>query len=191
MKKIYIITVIVLNFLLSNAFSQSYHLNVRAGAGYARFLTDMDYDGINKSGFNGSFRIMWQPEHLLSLGLETGYNTLYTYEQSTIESEFGTTSANASLNSIPVFLVLSMQITDAIHFTGGFGPSFLKTSFESFDLKTTSSQSSTSYFMATDYEHYLSKNFSLGGELRWYYIHKIQDGTLSLNLTLGYRLFSW
>ena len=191
MKNIYIITILFISTLFSSAFSQPYHLNVKAGAGYARFMTDMDYSGLNKSGFIGSFRVMWQPEHLLQLGLESGYNTLYSYEQSDVETEFGKTNANSSLTAIPVFLVISMHVTDGVNITGGFGPSFLTTSFESFDLQTSSSQSSTGYFVAAEYQHFLTNKISIGGDLRWYYIQKIEDGTLSLNVTLGYQLFTW
>lgn len=191
MNKIFLTIIILFSLLLSTAFTQSYHLNVRGGAGYSRFLTDMDYSGLNKSGFSSSFRLMWQPEHLLQIGLETGYNYLYNYEETGIETEFGITDATSTLTSVPLLLVLSMRVIDGVHISAGFGPSFLTTFFDSFDLQTTSSQTSTSYFWATDYEYFLSKNFSLGGELRWYYMHKIEDGTLSLNLTLGYRILSW
>ncbi len=191
MKNIYIIMIVFICLLFSNAISQDYHLNVRAGAGYSRFMTDLDYPGINKSGFIGTFRVMWQPEHLLQLGLESGYNSLYTYEESGVETEFGKTDATSSLTAVPLFLVISMHVIDGASITAGFGPSFLTTSFESFDLQTNSSQSSTSYFVAGEYQHFLTNKISIGGDLRWYYIQKIEDGTLSLNVTLGYQLLSW
>jgi hypothetical protein len=171
--------------------AQTYNINIRAGAGYSRFLTDMDYPGINKNGFTGSLRLMWQPEHLLSIGLESGYNTLYTYEQEHIDTEFGTTDATSSLSSIPIFFVITMQIYNDISITGGWGTAFLKTSFDSFDLHSGSTQVSTCYFVAPEYEMNLNDELSLGAELRWYYIQKIEDGTLSMQISVNYRLLTW
>jgi len=134
---------------------------------------------------------MWQPEHLLRIGLESGYNSLYTYEENNIESDFGQTNAKSSLNSIPIFFVIGMQIFPSFEISAGFGPSFIHTSFDAFGLQTKSTQMSTSYYVATRYDYPLNEELSLGGELRWYQIQKIEDNTLSLQITIGYHLFSW
>jgi hypothetical protein len=166
-------------------------LNVQSGIGYARYITDMDQTGLNQSGFIGTFRLMWEPEHLLLIGLESGYNSLYTYEETAVETDFGPTDAKSSLSSIPLFLALTMKITPEINLSAGVGPSFLNTSFDAFGWHTESTQISTSYYVATSYHHPLNDQLTIGGELRWYRIQKIEDGTLSLQLTFGYRLFSW
>lgn len=191
MRKFFLAGILVVFVLLSHASSKTYYLNIFASGGYARFITDMDLSGIDKNGLATSFRIMWQPEHLLRIGLESGYNYLYSYEENGIETEFGTTDAKSSLSSIPVFFVMAMQLSSAIDISAGLGPSFLKTSFESFDWQTKSTQISTSYYVACSYKQPLSKKILLGGELRFYRIHKIDDSTLSLQLTIGYRLLSW
>ena len=191
MKRLIFALIATLLILPSLGISQTYHLNVSAGAGYARYLTDMDQSGLNQNGIASSIRVMWQPEHLLRIGLESGYNSLYTYEESNIETDFGPTDAKSSLSSIPVFFVIAMQITPSITIYGGVGPSFLKTSFDAFGWHTKSTQISTSYYMAAGYHHPLNQKFTLGGELRWYHIQKIEDGTVSLQISLGYQLLSW
>jgi hypothetical protein len=187
-----VITVIFLIIIISTqALSQTYYLNIQAGVGYARYITDMDQSGLNQNGIVSSFRVMWEPEHLLRIGLESGYNSLYTFEENGIETDFGTTDAKSSLSSIPVFFVIAMNITPSINIMGGVGPSFLKTSFDAFGWHTKSTQISTSYYVAAAYNYSLNKKFSLGCELKWYRIQKIEDGTLSLQLTVGYRILSW
>jgi hypothetical protein len=171
--------------------SQNYYLNVQGGVGYARFITDMDQTGLDQNGIISSFRIMWEPEHLLLIGLESGYNSLYTYEESDLETDFGTTDAKSSLSSIPLFFVISMKIIPSINLMAGFGPSYLKTSFDAFGWQTKSTQISTSFYVAAAYNYPLNHNLSVGGEFRWYQIRKIEDGTLSLQLTLGYKLLTW
>ena len=191
MNKVLLIVICTVLILSNLAYSQTYYLNINAGGGYARYITDMNQSGLNQNGFIGSFRVMWEPEHLLRIGLESGYNSLYTYEESVTDAEFGSTDAKSSLNSIPLFLIISMKITPSINLTTGFGSTFLKTSFEAFGSKNESSQISTSYYVAASYSYFLNKKFALGGEIRWYRIQKIEDGTLSLQLMLQYRLFSW
>jgi hypothetical protein len=191
MKRILLVSIVFTVMVNSQVSAQTYYLNIQGGAGYARFITDMNQSGLNQDGYVTSFRIMWEPEHLLRIGLESGYNSLYTYGESGIETEFGTTDAKSSLSSIPILFVISMQITPTINILTGLGPSILKTSFDAFGLETQSSQISTSYIVATSYNQPLSKKLSLGAEFRWYHVQKIEDGTLSLQLTVGYKILAW
>ena len=71
--------------------------------GYARFLTDMDLAGLNQNGYNLKIRLMWKPEHLLRVGLESGYNYLYSYETTISDPEFGTSDVKSSLTAVPLF----------------------------------------------------------------------------------------
>jgi hypothetical protein len=191
MKRFLFPMIVILLVFSSPALAQKYYLNIEAGAGYARYITDMDQSGLNQNGIASSIRVMWQPEHLLSIGLESGYNSLYYYEKSNIESDFGQTDAKSSLSSIPLLFVVSMQITPSIAVSSGFGPSFLKTSFDAFGSHTESTQISTSYYVSTRYYYPLNEKLSFGGELRWYRIQKLEDSTLSLQIMIGYHLFSW
>jgi hypothetical protein len=191
MNRILMISILQLILVVTHSFPQTYYLNINAGAGYARYITDMNQSGLNQNGIISHIRIMWEPEHLLRIGLESGYNSLYTYEESVTDTEFGSTDARSSLISIPLFLVISMEIIPSLNLTTGFGPSFLKTSFEAFGYQNESTQISTSYYVASSYSYPLNEKFSLGGEIRWYRIQKIEDGTLSLQLMFQYRLFSW
>jgi hypothetical protein len=177
--------------LITTASAQTYQLNGYVGLGYSRFLTDMDLDGLNKNGYIGIIRLMWQPEHLLSVGLESGYHYLYSYEVNNVSTEFGVTDARSSLTAIPLFFVAAMKILPSVQLTGGIGPTFLHTFFESFGDETKSSQISTSYFIAGNYEYPLNESLTIGGELSYYRINKIEDSTLSLRFILGYNLLSW
>ena len=40
-------------------------------------LSELDLKDLNKNGFSGTIRLMWEPEHLLSIGIESGYLQLY------------------------------------------------------------------------------------------------------------------
>jgi hypothetical protein len=177
--------------LIGTIYAQTYHLNGYAGFGYARFMTDMDLNGLNKNGYNAKIRLMWQPEHLLSVGLESGYHHLYSYDAGNRETQFGTTDAHASLTATPLFLVAGMKIFPNTELLGGIGPTFLHSYFESYGSEARSNQISTSYFVAGRYEYPVNESLAIGGELNYYHISKIEDATLSLQFILSYRLLSW
>jgi hypothetical protein len=81
----------------------------------------MDYSDLNKNGFSGTIRIMWNPEHLLSVGLETGYQYLYSIDISNYDTEFGTTDFSASMYTIPIFIMFSMKVMPNIRLNAGTG----------------------------------------------------------------------
>ena len=190
-KNMYKIILITCLLLITTVSAQNYQLNGYVGFGYSQFLTDLDLDGLNKSGYNGIIRLMWHPEHLLSVGMETGYHYLYSYEVSNVTTEFGVTDARSSLTAIPLFFVAAMEILPSVELIGGMGPTFLHTFFDSFGNETKSSQISTSYFVAGRYEYPLDNALAVSGELSFYRINKIEDSTLSLRVILSYQLLNY
>ena len=191
MRKLFIISLFGLAGVLSSLQAQTYQLNGFIGLGYSRFISDMNFDGLNKNGYSGTLRLMWQPEHLLKIGIETGYYRLYSFEQKNVDTEFGTTNAQSSLNAVPVFINIAMQIIEPIEIFAGVGPTFLSTSFESFGSKSESSQISTSFIAGANYFHDISDKIKIGGELKYYRINKIEDSTITLQFMFVYNLFDW
>ena len=88
--KILIAVVVISAVLLPQDDDKTYSLSTELGVGYSRYFTTMDYDDLNQNGFSGTVRVMWNPEHFLSLGLESGYQYLYSLDVSDYDTEFGT-----------------------------------------------------------------------------------------------------
>lgn len=177
--------------IFTAASAQTYQLNGYVGLGYARFLTDMELDGLNQNGYNAKIRLMWKPEHLLSVGLESGYQYLYSYESTIEDSDFGTSSVKSTLAGVPLFFVAAMEVLPSVEILGGFGPMFLNTYFDSYGDESESSQISTSYFVAGRYEHPINESLAIGGEINYCRINKLEDSTLSLQFILSYRLLTY
>lgn len=191
-----LIFIILISFICQqNLFGQTkeakYYVNTFASAGYGVFLTDLDAQGLNNSGFNGSFRIMWQPEHLLSLGLETGFIQFYTLSQSNVDTDFGVTDIETKLTAVPILIVYSMKIIDQVQINLGTGLYILYSTVDSHNNKVTSSQVSSGFMLSGSYSYPLNNSFSLGGELKWNYVNKINDGSLSLQFVLKYVLVEY
>ena len=168
-----------------------YTLTAEVGVGYSRFMNDLDYDKLNKNGFSGNVRFMWNPEHLLSIGIETGYQYLYSIRINNLDTEFGSTKFSASMIAVPIYIVNSMKITDRLKIFGGSGIFLLYNSGELFGDNLNSSQISIGFHAGVHYTEPISNNVSIGGQFKYSYISKIQDHALSFQFLLIYDLLRW
>lgn len=188
------ITVIVILFY-SQIYPQlndtTYSLSTEIGLGYSRYFTTMDYDKLNKNGFSGTIKVMWNPEHLLSIGLETGYQYLYSYNYDGYETEFGTTDLSASMYTIPVFIIFSMKVLPNVKLTAGSGVYLLYNSGESFGEEISSNQLSIGAHVGASYTYPINSSMAIGGELLYSYFSKIQDQSVALQFLLVYDFLRW
>jgi len=182
-------------FITCSGFSQvedtTYSLTTEIGLGYSRYFTTMDYSDLNKSGFSGTLRIMWNPEHLLSIGLETGYQYLYSIDVKNIQTEFGPSDFSASMVSVPIFIAIAMKLTPNIKLIGGSGTYLLFNNGNLFGDKLKSSQISIGAYAGIIYLYPLSNRISIGGELQYSYYSKIQDQTSALQFYFVYKFLEW
>src|SRR4030095_14338510 len=56
----------------------SFYLGVGPNVYFNNLVVGKDY--VNAINYSISGRIMWEPQYLLSLGIESGYNRLYTLD---------------------------------------------------------------------------------------------------------------
>jgi hypothetical protein len=186
---------IVFIFMMCTAFGQmtdtTYSLTTEIGLGYSRYFTTMDYNDLNKNGFSGIVRVMWNPEHLLSIGLESGYQKLYSINWKNVESEFGTTDFSASMNAVPIFIVFAMKVMPNVKLIAGAGMYLLNNRGSIFGDALQSSQLSIGAYGGVSYQYPLNESVSLGGELSYSYYSKIQDQTLSIQFLFIYKFLEW
>ena len=178
-------------FLFSSAvFGQinntTYSLSTEISLGYSRFITTMDYEDLNQNGFSGIVKVMWNPEHLLSIGLETGYQYFYSIDINNYDTEFGTTQFKASMYAVPVFIVFAMKIAPNVKLTAGSGMHLLFNSGEIFGDKIESNQFSIGAHAGVSYIYPINNSISIGGELMYSYISKLQDQTVAIQFIFVY-----
>ena len=190
-KKILIGIVLITCSGFSQSEDTTYSLTSETGLGYSRYFTTMDYSELNKSGFSGTVRIMWNPEHLLSIGLETGYQYLYSIDVSNVQTEFGTSDFSASMVSVPIFIAIAMKLTPNIKLIGGSGMYLLFNNGTAFGDELKSSQISIGAHAGIAYVYPLTDLISIGGELKYSYYSKIQDQTFALQFLFIYKFLEW
>jgi hypothetical protein len=189
--KILFAVIIISSVMLPQQNAKTYSLTTELGVGYSRYFTTMDYDDLNKNGFSGTVRVMWNPEHLLSIGLESGYQYLYSIDISNYDTEFGTTNFSASMYTIPIFAIFSMKVTPNISLSAGTGMYLLFNSGNMFDDALESNQISIGAHIGASYLYPINNTVSVGGELLYSYFSKIQDQTFALQFLFVYKFLEY
>jgi hypothetical protein len=193
MKLLRILTVAVI--ITFSAFGQTndttYSLTTEIGLGYSRYFTTMDFSNLNKNGFSGTLRVMWNPEHLLSIGFETGYQRLYSIDVNDQSTEFGTTDFSASMTAVPISAVFAMKLSPNIRLLGGSGMYLLFNNGEIFGDVLESSQISIGMFAGISYSYPITNTITVGGELLYSYYSKIQDQTVALQFLFVYKFLEY
>ena len=128
-------------------------------------------------------RIMWNSRYLVSLGVETGYNKFYRvdgFEQEAIK---------ADLAAIPLHLVIGMRVTRSFYANFSFGPALLLNSATS---EVHENRIHNKVWSLADgsicfgYRKRLSKDFTLGAELKFNFSTKASDMNWALPVVLSY-----
>lgn len=141
---------------------------------------------VNKYGFCGSVRILWHPDHLLRVGLESGHMTFYSY---TIQDSVGNTG-KAALTGVPLLLVASMPITKRLNAFFGTGFYSLTTALD-YKGKVDSHKLSVGWMLAASYIQPLSKDLGLGVEVKWMDAAQTVDASLVGQLQLVWKFLKW
>jgi len=158
---------------------------VYAGFGPNYYFNNLQLGKNFVNNFNYSFtgRIMWEPEHLLSLGIESGYNRLYT---------FNTPQPNQvhiANSAVPLLIVVSMKVSQALYVNFSMGQSILHNNIHTEgkgDLNSTNI--SIADFSGTfGYKHMLGNRFSIATEAKYYYSSGFIDRNIALLFVGGFR----
>jgi hypothetical protein len=189
--KILIAVVVISSVVLPQANDTTYSLSTEIGLGYSRYFTTMDYNDLNKNGFSGTVRVMWNPEHLLSLGLESGYQYLYSLDVSNYDTEFGNTNVKASMYTVPIFIVFAMKVFPNVKLSAGTGAYLLFNSGEAFGDAINSDQISIGAHVGASYTYPINNSMAIGGELLYSYFSKLQDQTFAIQFLFVYDFLHW
>lgn len=171
----------------------TYALIAYGGGGYVRNISQFDItpEGLQRNGFGGTLRVMWKPEHLLRLGLETGLTQVYYVKTENVQTGFGATDFTSSMNAVPILLALSMPLTERIDVYAGMGSFLLYSNTESFGSNVTASAMSVGFSLGVSYMTPLEGDWGIGGELKWYHLDKFSDDTITLQVMVSYRFLEW
>lgn len=164
-------------------------LYISGGAGYYMSNSGVPQYAspqVSNLGHVASIRIMWHPDHLLKVGLETGHMTFYSYKFKDSVGEQGT----MRLKAIPILIEWSMAVTKRLNLFAGAGTYLLRTNLD-YRGKTVSPKLSTGWMAAASYIHPLSTNVGLGAEVKWMDTAEANNGMVAGQLQLVWRFLNW
>lgn len=187
MKKCLFISTILLASVgstLGQKMDTTLRLSVQVGTGWTHYYNNLviGHNSAKNNFLGGSLRIMWEPEHRLSIGMETGYYKLYSV---TLQPGDG---GNAGLAVIPLMANIRMRIVKGFYLTGGTGIAFLKSEVNSPGGNSKSTVISYANVQLSGlYLHRITEQFSIGGELKFLWVDKTNDSIHSLQAVASYR----
>lgn len=141
------------------------HYSLALGVGWAHYINTLeigkDNATINSAGL--SLKFFWEPEHRLSLGLESGFYRLYKVKSKTYTDLQG----QATMSAIPLLLVVRMRIIDYVYLSAGAGLAVMFNKVTGIDNKVYSNSLSLSnYQFSGSYLYPLTKHWQVGGEFK-------------------------
>ena len=165
---------------------RNYSLDLYVGGGVSYYAAPLKpaVEGVENKKLVfpiGTFRLMWQPDHRLGLGIESGYVNFYSYEV-----KHDTVSAKIKLTAIPVLVMWSMALAPHFKVFAGFGFYAMTTNLD-YREKVHSSTNSLGWSVAASYKQAIGKDLWLSYELKWFKAHETRDDLLSAQVNLGWR----
>lgn len=133
-----------------------------------------------------SFRIMWHPDHLVRVGIETGRLRFLSYR---FKDSLGN-DGRIMVNAVPLLVEWSMAVKERLHLFAGSGVYFLTTKMN-YAGEARSKKLSIGWMAAAAYMQPLSKDLNLGVELKWMDAAETTDGSFILQLQLVWRFLKW
>ncbi len=155
-------------------------------------MTDMEYEGARSNHpFVFTFEAMWHPEHILSVGISSGYLPLYSLKSKFYDTVYGDTKAELSLNSIPIIAVFSMEPIENFELFAGLGGFVLLSDVTSFDNEVSSTSWSNAYLVGCSYRYPVYPDFKLGAEAKAYYTNRLENFNLFFGISGKWTFYTY
>ncbi len=177
--------------LHSQEANEKNNFSMYLGLGKVYYFNNMEIQLPNQSyveqnSWGCSIKFMWESEHRLSVGLETGFYRLYTFyynDKNNIYNELG----SITTDYFPFFLNVNMRVIDNLSLGIGTGIVSLANFSVSDDWNYTLSLAN--YHALANYIFPIGKNkkWQLGAEVRYLWIGKTNDHDLTYQALFGYR----
>jgi len=163
------------------------HYSLAIGLGWAHYINTLEIGGdqatINSPGL--ALRFFWEPEHRLSLGLETGFYRLYKVKSQT----YTNTGGQVTMSGVPFLLSVRMRIVDRFYLSAGAGLAAMFNKVTGIDNKIESTIISYSnYQFSASYIYPLAKHWQVGGEFKFLNFGKTADWMYTLQVFCAVRL---
>lgn len=162
-------------------------VSITVGTGVSYYINTLEDDpqrtALRQTFICSSFRVMWEPEHRISLGVETGYYKVYEVQLSDSKQ------VNiASLSVIPILFRVQMRVFKRFYASAATGislhHSFVNALGNQSDSKT---MGFSNLQFSAGYIYPITRQFGLGLEAKFLSENKTEDMVLSFEAVARYQ----
>ena len=162
-------------------------VSITVGTGMSHYINTLQDDpqrtALRQNFSCSSFRFMWEPEHRLSLGIETGYYKIYEVQLS--DSKQVNT---ASLSVIPILFRVQMRVFKRFYASAATGISIHHSLVNALGNQSDSETMGFSNLQfSVGYIYPITKQFGLGLETKFLSENKTEDMVLSFEAVARYQ----
>lgn len=140
---------------------------------------------IYRLGVPATLRVLWQTDHRLRLGIESGWTTMYAYR-----GQSPTAPARVYVSAVPALVVWSMPVSRRLALFAGVGGYRIQTSLQ-YEGRVDNSTISLGWMAAGSYTYPISRQVGLAAELKWYDATTTDDAAFSAQLQLVWKFKRW
>ena len=139
---------------------------------------------VQELNYSFSGKIMWEPGHLLSLGIETGYYKMYSV------NDKSQSDVNISNAIVPFQLVVGMKFLKTFYCDFSAGQSLLINKVSTPDNGNISSTSYSlgDFGLSVGYRRQVKERISISAEVKLFYSSQLNDKNMALLFMVGYKL---
>jgi hypothetical protein len=175
--------------LFSRPDSSSY-LKIDLAGGYSRSIYNQgsyQFGEYSRAGFGGMFRIIWQSENILGLGIESGYLPLASLRQDNFSNEFGKSDIRANISAIPILADFSFDF-GKFYFNTSAGYYLVSSRINAFGEKSFSSTFDFGFSFSFGYKKMFNNHFGFGGEFKSHHLVDTPQLAFSIQVNLIYKI---
>jgi hypothetical protein len=195
MRKILYIAILIATSHLAFAQEDSLiHVQLTLGGGWGFRTSDLNVPNnqldVSTRSPCGSLRLMWKPEHMLSVGIESGYLPIAQVEAKG-PPQADEVDGNANLAAIPILATFAMD-QDGVEFAAGIGAYSLIVSGTSSKGKgIKNSAIELGYSFSASYTWELSQVLGLGLQVKYYVFTDREIAMIVPQLRLAWTMLSY
>lgn len=161
--------------------------NLGLSRSYIQRTTIIDKAEYTQTGLMGTMRVLWRPDHLLGIGIETG---LLRVSNLLVKEDANLPVGSAiKLGAIPILAVFSME-KYGIEISSGVGIyDYHVDALVNAEITTSSNEWEIGWMVSVGYYYPLTRSLGVGGDVRLYAIPERSVQLLSLSAKFQWQLW--
>ncbi|MBL7847832.1 MAG: outer membrane beta-barrel protein [Cyclobacteriaceae bacterium] len=189
MRKTILILFLMAGSLSAQSQEKPNNWSVGAGLGWFHYINTIQMPRVKNAAVTDhvgyTFRFMWEPEHRLSMGLESGYYTIYSIDSKPAGNWAG---GSAKLTALPLLLSFRIRVLPDFYLSGGPGLTIMFSEVNVLGSEANSSfLSLANLHISALYRKKINDRFDIGGEVKFVNFGKTEDYGYSVQLIGSYH----